>query len=184
MLFFPFSLHLQGEIDGAGLFVEVAFGGIGIVGLELVEIAELVQAQQAEFPVARVVDLAFFQRNFAADDFVAGGGVALELDAAHVELLAFVHVDCQIDDLLLVVELGVGDGSEVDVAGFAVGFAQVLQTLGDFFAAENFAVLHGEKAAQSGTVGDGFVVLEGDGAEAVALALLDGHGDIDGFPQP
>ena len=90
----------------------------------------------------------------------------------------------QIHDLLFVVELGVGDGSEVNVAGLAVGFAQVLQTLGDFFAAENVAVLHGEKAAQGGDVRDGFVVLEGDRAEAVALAFLDGHGDIDGFPQP
>ncbi len=88
-----FLLHFQREIDGAVLFVEVAFGGIGIVGLELLEIAELVQAQQAEFPETRVIDLAFFQGNFAADHFVAGGGVALELDAAHVELLAFVHVN-------------------------------------------------------------------------------------------
>jgi len=44
-----------------------------------------------------------------------------------------------------VVKLGVGDGSKVDIAGFAVGFAQILQTLGDFFAAEDVAVFHGEK---------------------------------------
>ena len=140
-------MDFQAEVDSAGLFVEVALGGIGIVGLELVEVAELVQAQQAQLPVTGVVDLAFFEGNFAADDFVAGGGVALELDAADVELLAFVDVDFQIDGLLLVVELGIGDGSEVNVAGFAVGFAQVLEALGDFFPAENVAVLHREKAA-------------------------------------
>jgi len=44
-------MDFQREIDGTGLFVEVAFGGIGIVGLELVEIAELVKAQQAQLPV-------------------------------------------------------------------------------------------------------------------------------------
>jgi len=78
----------------------VAFGGVGVVGLELVEIAELVQAQQAELPETRVVDLAFLESDFAADDLVARSGVALELDAAHVELFAFVHVDGEIDGLL------------------------------------------------------------------------------------
>src|SRR5208282_4643577 len=52
-----------------------------------------------------------------------------------------------------------------------------------FLAAENVAVLHGEKAAQSGDVLNGLVVLESDGAEVVPIAFLDGDGDIDGFSQ-
>src|SRR5260370_31985353 len=72
-----FFMDLEGEIDGACLFVEMTFGGIGIVRLKLVEIAKLVQAQQAQLPVAGVVDLPFFQRDFAADCFLAGAGTAL-----------------------------------------------------------------------------------------------------------
>jgi len=39
---FSFFFTFRVRSDGPSLFVEVAFGGIGIVGLELVEIAELV----------------------------------------------------------------------------------------------------------------------------------------------
>ena len=46
-----FFVDFQGEIDRARLFVQVAFSRVGVVGLELVEITELVQAQQAQFPV-------------------------------------------------------------------------------------------------------------------------------------
>ena len=86
-------VDLERQIDRAVFFVEVAVGGVGIVRLELFEIAELVQAQQTEFPEARVIDLAFFEHDFAPDDLVARGGVALELDAPHIKLLAFVNVD-------------------------------------------------------------------------------------------
>ena len=180
----PFLMHFQREIDCAILLVQVAFGRIGIVGLELIKIAELVQAQQAQLPVMRVVDLAFLQCDFAADDFVAGGGVALELDAAHVELFAFVDVERYVHDLLFVIETGVGNAGVVDVAILTVSLAQVLDALGHFFAAENVAILHRDKAAESGVVPDGFVVLEGNGAEAIAIPLLDGHGDVDRFPHP
>ena len=64
-----------------------------LLGLQRLEILQLVQAQQAQFPQIAVVDLAFFQRQLAADDLVARRGVALELDAPDKELLAFVQID-------------------------------------------------------------------------------------------
>src|SRR5271154_904662 len=140
-------MDLQGEIDVTCFFVEMAFGGVRIVGLELVEIAELVQAKQAQFPITRVVDLPFFERNFASDNSVPCSRVALELDATYLELLALVHINDQIHRLLLVVELGVRNRGEVDVAFSAVSFTQVLEALGNFFPAEDVPVFHREKAA-------------------------------------
>ncbi len=141
-------VNLQGEIDQSIFFVELLVGGVGIVRLQLFEVAQLVQAQKAELPKPRVVDLSFFEGDFAANDFVARGRVALELDAANVELLAFVDVDVEEDQLLLVVELGIGNRREVDVAVLAVGFAKVLQALADFFAAEDVAVFDREQGTQ------------------------------------
>ena len=108
----------------------------------------------------------------------------MKLDAAHVELLAFVHIENYIHGLFFIVEICIGNAGVIDVASFAIGFAEVLDSLGHFFAAENVPILHGDEAAQSGVVLNGFVVLKRDGAQAVAIALLDRHGDIDGFPQP
>ena len=122
-------MDLQRQVDQAVFLVQLANRGVGIVGLQLVEVSQLIQAQQAQLPEARVVDVAFFQRDLAPDHLVARGGVALELDAAHIELLAFVDVDVEKDQLLIVVELGVGNRSEVDVAQFAIGLAQVLDAL-------------------------------------------------------
>ncbi len=36
---------LEREIDGASFFVELAVGGVGIVGLKLIEVSELVEAE-------------------------------------------------------------------------------------------------------------------------------------------
>jgi hypothetical protein len=72
------------------------------------------------------------------------------------------------------------DGSEVDVAGLAIGFAQVLEALGDFSRLKMSPSFMGKGCARR-HVRNGFVVLESDGAQAIARALLDGHGDIDGL---
>ena len=125
--------------------------------------------------------MAFFESDFASNHLVAGGGVALKLDATHVKLLTFVHVNFEVHNFLLVIELGVGDRSEVDVAEFAVGFTQILEPLGDFFAGEDVAVFDCEQAAERFLVSDGLVVLESDGTETVSIAFFDGHGDIDGL---
>ena len=74
----------------------------------LVEIIQLIQAQDADFPGALVEQLAFVDQQLAADDFVARGGVAAEIDAPDVILLLFVELHGHIDDFRCVVEIGFG----------------------------------------------------------------------------
>ena len=65
------------------------------------EIRKLIQAQQAQLPQVRVVDAAFFQRQFAADHLIARGGIPLELNAPNVELFAFINVNLQVAPALV-----------------------------------------------------------------------------------
>ncbi len=177
MEFLPFSLTFKQKVDGAGFRVLVRFGIL--VDAELIEVLQLVQAQQAVFPKLRVVDLTLFQQQLAANDAVAGNRVALELDARDVEGLAFIDVDIQRDGLLLVVVAELGDRAEVDIAQLPVGFLQVFQSLADCRGVKPIAVLDGKRAAQGFHVGHCFVAGEGDAAQAVAAAFFDRHQDVD-----
>ena len=93
ILFLPFLMHFQRQVDLPVFLVQLLFRNVRIVRLELVEIRELIQAQQAEFPQSRIVDAAFFQRQFAANHFVARRRVSYELDSPHIKLLSFVDID-------------------------------------------------------------------------------------------
>ena len=86
-----FFLHLEQQLDGAVIRVLVGFGVL--VDLERLEVLQLVEAEQAVLPELGVVDRAFIEHQFAANDAVAGDGVALELDARDIERLAFVDID-------------------------------------------------------------------------------------------
>ena len=141
-------------------------------GFSDVEVLQLVQAQQAQFPQVAVVNLALFQRQFAADDLVARGGVALELDAANVELLAFVQIDAQADEFLFVVGIGVGHRREVDVAQSGVGLAQSFQAFTDGLGIEDVAIFDLEQATQRLGVLYRLVAGEGDLLQPVALAFF------------
>ncbi len=125
--------------------------------LQGLEEVQLVQAQQAQFPEAGVVNVAFFQGELAANHLVARRRVAGELNPAHVELLAFIHVDLQRDRLVLFVNLRVRNVGLIDVAQRAVGLAQLIQALADQRAIEPVAVLDLEEPAQSGRVGNRLV---------------------------
>ena len=88
-------LHLEGDIDGVGLRIALDIGGVFL--LQHFEVAELVEAQDAVVPQLGIEHVAFIEQDFAADDFVARGGVAREIDAADEELLAFVGGEGEID---------------------------------------------------------------------------------------
>ena len=66
----------------------------------------------------------------------------------------------------------------------SISFAQIFQAFANFFPAEDVAILNGELRAQGVGIGHCFVVLESDATQLVAIAFLDRHGDIDGFPGP
>ncbi len=77
---------LEEQVDSARFGVLVRLGIL--IDLQRVEVVELVEAQEAQLPEVAVVNLAFFEEQFAADDEVAGDGVALELNPGDVEGLA------------------------------------------------------------------------------------------------
>ena len=84
-----FALFFQLEIEIDGAFFCVALDLDGFVFFDAIEVVELIEAKDADFPGALVEELAFVEQQFAADDFVARGGVAAEVDAADVVLLFF-----------------------------------------------------------------------------------------------
>src|SRR5258707_9352483 len=88
-------LLLEGQVDGIRLSVAFDVGRLPL--LQGLEVAELVEAENADVPKARVEHVAFVDEQLAADHLVAGGVVAAEVDAPHEELLALVdgkrHVD-------------------------------------------------------------------------------------------
>src|ERR1700683_2215230 len=176
--FLAFFFDFQRQVHLTIFFVQLLVGDVRIVRLELVEIGKLIQAQQAQFPQTRVVHAALFERQFAPDHFVARGGIADELNAAHVELLAFVNVDFQRCEFLVVVKSGGGNARVVDVPILAVGFAQGFQSFGDFVAAENISVLEREQRTQRSRIGNRLIVLEGDLAQTVLIPFFDGHRNI------
>src|SRR2546430_3546857 len=81
---------------------------------------------------------------FAANYFVAGGGVPAEVDAPDEILLLFVELQRQVDDFLIFVDFRVRLGSEIDESVFAVNFAVGFQGLANFFSGENVALFKRE----------------------------------------
>ena len=86
---------------------------------------------------------------FAADDLVARGGVAGEIDAAHEELLAFVEVERQVDLVGVRDGLDIRLGHEIDVAELAVQLAQILEALAQLGGGEHIALAASETSAAS-----------------------------------
>ena len=84
-----------------------------------------------------VEHVAFVEQEFAADHFVARGGVAREIDAADEELLAFVGRQRQIDLVGVRNRLEIGLGDEIDVAELAVKLAHVLDALAQLVGGED-----------------------------------------------
>src|SRR6267142_1452914 len=176
-------LELQSEIDSA--FFLIALDLNRFVFLDAVEVIELVQTQDADFPGALVEKLALIEKKFAADDFVAGGGVADKIDAADVILLFFVKAQSDVNALRGVVDIKLGLGGEIDEAVLAIGFGVILHGFADFGGGEDVAVFEGEDGPEGVDLKrEGFIGIGADDfqrSHVVALALFDGNGDIHRF---
>ena len=83
-------MHLEIDVHRSGFLIAL---DLGVFGLEHFEIAELIQAKKADFPQAIVKEIAFIKKNFAANNLVASGGVAGEINAADEELFALVEAE-------------------------------------------------------------------------------------------
>src|SRR5205823_4998117 len=179
------ALFLQLEVDVYGAFFTVALNLRSLVGLDLVEIVELIEAEDTELPEALVEELAFIDHQLAANDLVARGGVAAEVDAADEILLLLVKLHGEVDDFLFFVDFGVRLGSEVDESVFAVNFAVGLEGLANFFGGEDVALFKRESGLEGIDIEvQGLVRIGTDDlqrAHAVAFSLFDGDGDVDGL---
>ena len=154
-------------------------------GLTGVEIIELVQAQQAEFPQIIAEHVAFAEQQFAADDFVARAGVAAELDAPHKKLLLLVEGEGQIDRLGVVMHIGVRHRREVDEPVVSVELCVIFDRFADFRDAENFALLDRENRFQKIRLEEeplvGICVAHVKRSHVVARAFLDRNRDVGGL---
>src|SRR5271154_5763413 len=139
-------LHLQLDVHGAGLHVLFQ---LGILRLDRLEISQLVQSQQAQFPEAVVKDLALVQQQLAADYLVASRGVAGKFDSSHEELLLLIERKRQIHHFLRVLHVELRFGGEVDVPVFAVEFREILERLADLARIENVALFNGKRLLQN-----------------------------------
>src|SRR5690606_15301747 len=120
------------QVDHAGgLFFDVyidvdlvgrAGHGLG-VHIDLVEVAQAVDAIARHLDVVGVVPRGFHLAHFAADDLVPGTGVAADLDAAHVHAPARIDIERQVGLVRVAVEDGIG----IDVGE---GIAQAAQVIG------------------------------------------------------
>ena len=176
-------VQFQEDIDRSVLGIALDFGRL--IGIELVEVVELVQAQDADFPGAFVEELAFVNQQFAADDFVARGGVAAEIDAPHVILLALVKLHGQIDALGLIVDLHLRFRHEVDEPVLAVDLGVLFHGLADFGGRENIALVKRENTLQRVYLQrEGLVWVSAHDLECshrVSFAFLDGNRDVHGL---
>src|SRR5882762_28865 len=176
-------LELQGEVDSA--FFLIAFDLDGLVFLDAIEVIELVQTQDADFPGALVEELALVEKKLAANDFVASGGVADKIDTTHVILLFFVKAQSDVNALGSIVDIKLGLGGEIDEAVLAVSFGVILHGFADFGGGEDVAVFKGKNGPKGVDLKrEGFIGIGADDfqrAHLVALAFFDRNRDIDGF---
>src|SRR5882724_4354163 len=176
-------LELQGEVDSA--FFLIAFDLDGLVFLDAIEVIELVQTEDTDFPGALVEELALVEKKLAADDFVAGGGVADKIDAPDVILLFFVKAQSDVNALGGVVDIKLGFGGKIDEAVLAIRFGVVLHGFADFGGGEDVAVFKGENGLKGIDLKrKSFIGIGADDfqrAHLVALAFFDGNCDVDRF---
>src|SRR5205823_2527905 len=154
------------KVDRIGLGIALDVGRLAF--LQRFEVAELVQAENADVPEARVEHVAFVDKQLAADDLIAGGGVTAEIDAAHEELLAFIDRKRHIDGAVFRVRLKSGLADEIDESELAVKLAHVLNAFAQFGGGENVVLGHPEQGAHQGLWRpEEFYAREADGMQAI-----------------
>src|SRR6185503_5949282 len=168
-------LAVDGEIDRLPL----AVGGVEldrVVLLDL-EVGELVELVDAVLERPHVHDQPFLEAELAAQHLVAGAVVALELDAADLELVALEDLHLHVGDVVrplhqLDVDL------RVDLAAVAVQLLDRLDPLLHRGSAQPGAARAGEDAQQH-LVGVDLVALDADRAELPAVALDHRDGELE-----
>ena len=142
------ALFLKLEIEIDGPFFGIALDLDGLIFLNALEVVQLVETQNAELPEALVEKLAFVEQQLAANDFVAGGGVAAEVDATNVVLLLLGKPHGNVNTFGGVINIEARLGGEVDESVLAVGFAVVFDRLADLCGRKDVALMEREEGFQ------------------------------------
>ena len=152
--------------------------GTRLVGdADRLEIAEIVEAALGAIDEHLVVGVAFAEIEFAADDVVAGAGVAAHVDALDIDARSFLDHVAEVDGL----GRGIAGadrtnlGERVAVAGRIGG--HVLQGLLNRVRVVDRAGRGRDVAANHFLVDVRNARFDVDGADAVLLALFDGDRD-------
>ena len=146
----------------------------------------MVEAQDREFQIALVVNVAFVQDDLAAQHIVAREGVALKLQPAQTELLALLNRDGVINDAFfrvgrIVFECRFGVGHILDEAVVAISFLQVFkERFIDTLAARHVALLQAEQGLDA-LLAEDRVAFDFEIAQPVEPAFDDGDRDAQTF---
>lgn len=73
--------------------------------------------------------MSLVDHDLPADHFVVRGRISAECDAADEELSILVHIDREMNQLVLLVEIMDRDRRKVDVAAGAIEFFEILKSL-------------------------------------------------------
>ena len=162
-----FFLHDHIEILAAG------HHGIGRLGLDTLEVVQILEALFADIHERGVVDLARFDSQLAADDAVLRAGVALDADEVDVGLNAFFE---RVGDIHRARTGGedFGNGSHVHISAAAVEITQSLEVVPHALRGEKLAGVHFE-LTQNLALGNNIHALDADLIHSVLDALADRH---------
>jgi len=147
----PF-LELEVDVDRA--FFRVALDLRGLVGFDLVEVVELIEAQ--ELSSQRRLLNSWPSSIISSRRITLSRVVVFPLKSMRLTKYCFCSVELQrqVDDFLFFVDFRVRLGSEIDESVFAVDLAVGLQGLANFFSGEDVALFEGESAFSASTLRD------------------------------
>ncbi len=138
---FALLLQLQIDVDRPGLGVALQ---LRVFWLDRVEVPELIQPQQAQFPQPVVEHLAFIQQQFAADDLVSRRGVPRKFNAPHEKLFLLIQHQRQIHYFLVVIHIEGRLCGEIDVSVLAIQLAERIERFADLIRVEDITLLQRE----------------------------------------
>ena len=151
--------------------------GVRRHGLDLREIVKVFETLAARVDQDRVIDVAGFDRQFAADHFVLGPRVALDVDEIEVGLRALVDAVGHVDQTPAG-RRNLGNNEGIDVALRTVEFLQGLEVGAETVRSVERAVDHFQAAHQF--IGRSDIdAIEAEAVDAVLDSFADGEDQFD-----
>eukprot|EP01022_Parablepharisma_sp_SALTPOND_P013892 TRINITY_DN1866_c0_g2_i1.p1 TRINITY_DN1866_c0_g2~~TRINITY_DN1866_c0_g2_i1.p1 ORF type:complete len:1951 (-),score=559.27 TRINITY_DN1866_c0_g2_i1:2287-8139(-) len=168
-----FFLDLHVHVD-----LVVAAGHFRRIDGDFLEVAQAVHAVARELDLLAVVPGILELAEFATDDFIAGLGIAGDVDMAHVDALARVDHDGEGNFLLLAVHVRVGVHVGEGITEVTQALADLLGAVGELGTGIDITLLQLHQLGQLG-VHAKHLAFQLDVGDGVLLAFLDVDGDVD-----